>query len=64
MSYYGKSTEVYALMQELSHKTRAFIKNASGLRGFLVNFSIDEELREASDNGELEKFTKYQNVNI
>ena len=35
MSFYGNNEVVTGLMQTLSHKTRAYIVNAKGLKGFL-----------------------------
>ena len=36
LSYYGFKQEVFDLMQKLSHKSRGFIFNEDGLKGFLV----------------------------
>ena len=38
LSFYGYQHQVINLTQVLSHGTRAYIQNANGLPGFLVNF--------------------------
>ena len=48
-----------ALMQELSHKTRAYILNAEGLPGFLVKADLLELLKMADTRGDIEKVTKW-----
>ena len=40
LGFFGFSSEVYELMQTLSHGTRAYLLNADGLRGFLIAFDI------------------------
>ena len=55
LSYFGSNDWVYELMRCTSHKTRAYIKNAKGLKGFLVPFSVSSVLRTLAQNrnGEL-----------
>ena len=47
LSYYGNPREVYELMRIASHKTRAYIVNAGGLKGYLVNYSFLTILQKA-----------------
>ena len=47
MGYYGYSDEVMQLMRTLSHATRAFIINANGLRGFVIQVSLIRILKDA-----------------
>ena len=49
-------------MQTLSHKTRAFLVNAQGLKGFLERYRIDEILDGAQENGEFEEVAKYHTI--
>ena len=58
LSYFGDSDQVYYLMQTTSHRTRAYITNASGLKGFLVR-GVISILKEAESSGELKKVTRY-----
>ena len=55
LSFFGHSNEVFELMQTLSHGTRAFIFNAKGLKGFLVNLDLCEMLNDAYKSGQLEQ---------
>ena len=66
LSYYGSNDEVYELMRRASHKTRAYITNAGGLKGFLVPFSVSSVLRTLAKNvnGELTKLQKYHQFSI
>ena len=45
LSYFGSNEEVYDIMRRTSHKTRAYIINAEGLKGFLVPYSVTSALR-------------------
>ena len=36
LSFYGTSEIVYQMLRAVSHKTRAYITNAVGLKGFLI----------------------------
>ena len=63
LSYFGDSEKVYKLMQCTSHRSRAYIFNAKGLKGFLVP-GIIAALKEAQETGSIEYATKYQSVNI
>ena len=47
----------------MSHKTRAFIVNAEGLRGF-VKLSVVSVLRSAELSGALIKATRFMHVDI
>ena len=53
LAYYGYSFDVLALMQELSHKTRAYIWNAEGLPGFLVKADLLHVLSCLDKRGDL-----------
>ena len=64
LSYLGDKEEVYGLMRVTSHKTRAYIKNADGLKGFLVPSSIAHVLRPLTDTKDLEMLAEYQHVDI
>ena len=48
----------------MNHETRAFIVNAEGLPGFLVEYSLMKVLRQAETDGTLEKYTKWQIVDL
>ena len=47
LSFIGFRHEVLRLLQVLSQSTRAYIVNAEGLPGFLVEFNIMEILQKA-----------------
>ena len=55
LSYLGSNDQVYELMRTTSHKTRAYITNAKGLKGYLVPLSVSSVLRTLAQNhnGEL-----------
>ena len=56
LSYFGFQHEVMLLMHTLSHSTRAFIWNADGLNGFLIEAPITMQMFEdAEKSGELKK---------
>ena len=55
LSFFGYSYEVFELLQTLSHSTRAFIFNAEGLKGFLVNLDLWELLNDAYESGKLQQ---------
>ena len=50
LSYLGSNDEVYELMRTTSHKTRAYMTNAKGLKGYLVPFSVTSVLRRLALN--------------
>ena len=60
------------LMQMLSHKTRAYLWNADGLKGFLIKSNMKDlmkldilvALREAQESGDIYEVTKHQDVKI
>ena len=64
LSYFGFSIEVLSLMQELSHKTRAYIWNADGLPGFLITADLIQVLTVLDAKGELENVTRYQDIKL
>ena len=58
MTYFGDNEKVYDFMQKISHRTRAYLVNANGLKGILTP-GIVTALRDSSETGELEAVTKY-----
>ena len=48
-AFYGYKEEVLPLLQTLSHSTRAYIYNASGLKGFLRGTDIIKMLTMSSN---------------
>ena len=66
LSYVGTNDIVYEMMRKTSHKTRAYITNADGLKGFLVNISVTSAMRNLAQNrnGELSKALRHHQVNI
>ena len=64
LSYLGDQEEVYGLMRVTSHRTRAYIKNADGLKGFLVASSIAHVLRPLTGTEDLKKLAEYQHIDI
>ena len=46
-------------MQCLSHGTRAFMVNADGLPGFMLEFDIIQYLKQANAAGKLENAKKF-----
>ena len=53
LGFFGYQHQVMRLMQCLSHGTRAYIVNADGLPGFVLEFDIIRFLREADEAGQL-----------
>ena len=64
LSFVGYRDEVMPLMQTLSHATRAFIVNANGLPGFVVQFDIVKHLKEEDKAGKLENAKKWQVIDL
>ena len=58
LSYYGYRHEVMDLLQVLSHSSRAYIQNAAGLPGFLLNFDLIDILKKLDAAGSLEELKK------
>ena len=58
LSYYGDREQVYDLMQKCSHKTRAYIVNAPGLRGFLIP-TVIAMIRRIRSGSEFINIAKY-----
>ena len=59
LGFSGYRHDVLPLMQVVSHKTRAFIWNEDGQKGFLTKFYIMPVLYETEKAGKLEKLTKW-----
>ena len=54
LGFFGYRHEVMPLLQTLSHRTRAYIVNAEGLPGFVIEMDIIKILQEAKlKNSEL-----------
>ena len=53
LGFFGYQHQVMKLMQCLSHGTRAYIVNAEGLPGFVLEFDIIRFLRKADEAGQL-----------
>ena len=64
LGFSGYRHQVMPLLQNLSHATRAFNVNASGLPGFVIEFNIINYLILANQNGNLEHAKKWQVVDI
>ena len=63
-SFWGDSVEVTEFMQETSHQTRSYYINANRLKGFLIPYSMTDNLRRAHISLELQDVTKYQQVDM
>ena len=65
LSYLGSKIKVYELMRTMSHRTRAYIHNANGLKGFLAVGTVEDILEDLQGNEkELQKITEYQHKTI
>ena len=64
LSYYGDIEEVYELMRRLSHRARAYLVNAGGLKGFLVPYSLENILQKVLENGQLELVASHQDIQL
>ena len=51
-------------MQTISNATRAYIINADGLRGFLIEMDILKALREADESKQLENVRRWQEFDL
>ena len=56
--------EVIPMMQTLCHATRAYITNADGLPGFVVEFDIINCLQTADKVGHLEHAKRWQVIDL
>ena len=52
-------SQVMPLLQKISHGTRAFMVNADGLPGFMLEFDIIQYLKQANAAGKLENAKKF-----
>ena len=64
LGYLGFRHEVVRLMQTISNATRAYIINADGLRGFLIEMDILKALREADESKQLENVRRWQEFDL
>ena len=65
LSFLGSKIKVYELMRTMSHRTRAYIHNANGLKGFLTRGTVLNILEDLQGNKkELLKMTDYQLIDI
>ena len=62
LSYLGFRHQVIPILQTLSHKVRAYIFNANGLQGFLINLDISWIIKDASIKQRLHLITRWQHV--
>ena len=58
LSFFDLSDQVSDNMQIISHKTRAFFVNASGLKAFIVPYTILGQMQAAQKIGKLEEVNK------
>ena len=63
LSYLDDSKNVNSLMQQISHRARAYIFNAKGLKGFLVP-GVISIIEKANSEGKLEPLYQYQRIKI
>ena len=59
LSYVDYREEVVVILQNLNHKTRAYIINAAGLKGYLVWEPIKRILKEALVSGRIVNYCLY-----
>ena len=52
------------MLQSISHVTRAYIINADGLNGFLIEIEIIKVLTESEKNGQLEIAKRWQMIDL
>ena len=56
LSFVGYLHQVPGILQKLSHKTRAYIVNADGLKGFLVKLGkVLQIIKAAEKSGEIDE---------
>ena len=63
-SYAGYKEDILDKLQVLSHRSRAYIYNANGLSGFLVEKRIIRTLELAKKDGSFEEWSRYLDVNF
>ena len=59
MSYYGYSDEVMQLMKTLAHATWAYIINANGLHGFVIQVPLIKILKDADKEDKFQQARKW-----
>jgi len=62
-SYFGDNDDVSIIMQNLSHKTRAYFVNADGLKGFLQDGPV-RQLSDAKVTGKLKYLMRHQHIEL
>ena len=64
-SYVGNQHQVPGILQKLSHRTRAYIVNADGLKGFLIRLGkVAGIIHNAERMGRLKEVLRWQQVEI
>ena len=64
LSFYRGNREGCNFMRKLSHKTWALYIKEKGFKGFLMLSSISEDLKNAEENGELEKLKQEVSIDL
>ena len=59
LSFVDYREEVVVLLQIINHKTRAYIINAAGLKGYLIWEPIKRILKEALVSGRIANYCSY-----
>ena len=63
-TYVDWRNEVTDILQQLSHRSRAYFFNAHGLQGFLIKATPMLLLNQARTLGELEQVTRWQHIDF
>ena len=64
LGFLGYRHQVIPSLESLSHSTRAYIINAHGLPGFLIEFDVMKYLDDADKAGQLEHIRRYQAIDL
>ena len=63
-AYMGFKHEVMPILQQMSHKTRAYAFNADGFKGFLLRLDPIRFFRRSDVKGLMNEVTQYQVVDL
>ena len=64
LGFSGYRHEVHPIVQNLSHATRAYIVNSSGLPGFVAKPGVMQVLEQADKEGDLDHVKEWQVIDL
>ena len=63
-AFVGWEHQATQCLQQLSHRSRAYLQNAGGLKGFLVKADVTRIIKQAIHTREIEQVTRWQHIDL